>query len=106
MLHMRLTLRATSVLSVPRPLERPEAAWSNISRTGGKRPIVIGGQGAVGVVPPVVHHCPQCLQRRALVNGLEGPAQEGLGVALAQPLDPGMAGRRRGAVDPRRGVGP
>jgi transposase-like protein len=39
MLHMSLTVRATSVLSVPRPLERPEAAWRNISHTGGKRPI-------------------------------------------------------------------
>jgi transposase len=36
MLHVRLTVRATSVLSVPRPLERPEAAWRNISHTGGK----------------------------------------------------------------------
>jgi hypothetical protein len=39
MLHVRLTVRATSVLSVPRLLERPEAAWSHISHTGGKRPM-------------------------------------------------------------------
>ena len=38
MLHVRLTVRAPSVLSVPRPLERPEAAESNISHPGGKRP--------------------------------------------------------------------
>jgi hypothetical protein len=30
MFHVIQTVRATSVLSVPRPLERPEAAWSNI----------------------------------------------------------------------------
>jgi hypothetical protein len=29
MLHVRPTVKATSVLSYPRPLERREAAWSN-----------------------------------------------------------------------------
>jgi hypothetical protein len=48
MLQVRLTVRATSVRSSPRPLERPEAAWSNISHTGGKRPNTANGAGALG----------------------------------------------------------
>lgn len=38
MCHVIHTEQATSVRSSPRPWERPEAAWSNISHTGGKRP--------------------------------------------------------------------
>ena len=41
MLYIRLTVRAARVLSVLGPLERPEAAWSHMSHTEGKRPIVV-----------------------------------------------------------------
>jgi hypothetical protein len=40
MLHVRPTVKTTSVLSSPRPWERPEADWSNISHTRGKRPMM------------------------------------------------------------------
>jgi hypothetical protein len=41
MLRIRFTVKATRVRSVPRPLEQPEAAWSPMSHTGGKRLIVV-----------------------------------------------------------------
>jgi tetratricopeptide (TPR) repeat protein len=38
MCHVIHMVKATSAGSSPRPWERPETAWRNISHTGGKRP--------------------------------------------------------------------
>jgi hypothetical protein len=40
MRHLIHTAQATRARSSARPWERPEVAWSNISHTGGKRPLL------------------------------------------------------------------
>jgi hypothetical protein len=53
---VRLTVRATSVRSVPKPLERLEAASSNISHTRGKRPIWVQRRLVLLGHPTELHH--------------------------------------------------
>jgi hypothetical protein len=88
MCHVIHTEQATSVRSSPRPRERPEAAWSNIAHTGGKRPSLPHHRGGSWVDAWEPQHLPW----RGVHAPCRGPASRSF-IPLAPPVSSGIPWR-------------